>query len=102
MWFDKVVTKLLGLPGPIKDRHAVNTILNLLTRAKMARSLIDMGGTTTLEPQSNHSPLPTLPIQVLHFPLFTPPSHTNNINIKHVPMFFQNITSVKMGGPTDV
>jgi hypothetical protein len=34
--FDKVVTKLLGLSGPIKARHAVSTILNLFTGAKTA------------------------------------------------------------------
>jgi hypothetical protein len=44
VWFNKVVTKLLGLPDPIKGRHAVSTVLNLLTGAKMARTFIDIGG----------------------------------------------------------
>jgi hypothetical protein len=35
VWFNKVVTKILGLSDPIKARHAVSTILNLVTEAKM-------------------------------------------------------------------
>jgi hypothetical protein len=35
VWFDKLVTKILSLSDPIKARHAVSTILNLLTEAKM-------------------------------------------------------------------
>jgi hypothetical protein len=34
-----------------------------------------------LEPHNFHGPLPTLPVRVLHFPLFTPPGHTNNMSI---------------------
>jgi hypothetical protein len=29
----------------------------------------------------HHSPLPTIPFLALHFPLFTSPGHTNNMNI---------------------
>jgi hypothetical protein len=61
--FDKIVTKLLGSSNPIKIRHAVNTILNLLTGIKMTRSLIDTCGGYHLGSSDNHNLLPTLPIR---------------------------------------
>jgi hypothetical protein len=82
-------TKLLGLSGPQKAQYVVNTIIYLLTRAKMARSLIDTGGGYHLRASDNHDPLPTLPIQVLHFLVFASPGHTININIKPLLEHFQ-------------
>jgi hypothetical protein len=34
-----------------------------------------------LKRQNIHGPLPILPFGVLHFPLFAPLSHNNNMNI---------------------
>jgi hypothetical protein len=61
VWFNKVATTLLGLSSPIKAQHAVSTILNLLTGAKMTRSLIDTCGATTLETQITMTPSPPFP-----------------------------------------
>jgi hypothetical protein len=60
---DKIVIKLLGVSGPIKARHTVSTILNLLTEVRMTQSLIDTGGCDHLGVSDNHDPLPTLHIR---------------------------------------
>jgi hypothetical protein len=75
--FDKVVTGLLGLSGPI-NLTCGQYKSKLAIGAKMVQSLIDTGGATTLEPQNSHGPLPTLPFRVVHFPLVSPPGHNNN------------------------
>jgi hypothetical protein len=67
----------------------------LAHRGQNGTSLIDTGGGYHIGASDNHDPLPTLPIQVLHFSLFAPSSHTNKHQYKTSTKAFPIIPLVK-------
>jgi hypothetical protein len=67
VWFSEAVTRLLGLPSPIKTRLVVSTQLKACHRGQNGAVLNGHGwGSTTKKPRNSHNTLPTLPLQVLH------------------------------------
>jgi hypothetical protein len=78
-WFDKLVTKLLGLLGPIKPDMWLVQLKGCALGPKRRGSESTQAGATTLEPWNSHGLLPTLPFRVLHFPRFPLPRHTNDL-----------------------
>jgi hypothetical protein len=75
---NELVTRILGLSGPIKTWHAACTKQSLPSRPKWCGPESTQAGATTLKPQNSHNPLLVLPFRVNHFHLIALPSHIHN------------------------